>query len=248
MRWILSLVLALVAGIGTLYGLTDGFTVLTAEAARRQAVAAQPRPVPAAHVLDSAGGVDLLTRNLRDDGRVAIVNFFYTRCVALCLAQGSLTERLQQAIEAEGLQHRIRLISISFDPRDQARDLARYAVRMGADTAVWQFLSFTQPAQRDAVLDLFGIMVVPAPLGEFEHNAAFHIVTPDGRLARIVDLDDPGLALNAAKSFMTSAPGTVEPKAAVRGGSVEPDGSRPAPAAADTRSAGTQPAPTGRQP
>lgn len=207
MRWILSLVVALAAGIGTLYGLTNGFTVLTAEAARRQAVAAQPRPVPPAQVLDAGGQVEALTRNLRADGRVAIVNFFYTRCLALCLAQGSLTERLQQAIEAEGLQHRIRLISISFDPRDGARDLARYAVRMGADASVWQFLSFTQPAQRDAVLDLFGIMVVPAPLGEFEHNAAFHIVTPDGRLARIVDLDDPGWALNAAKSFIGAAGG-----------------------------------------
>jgi protein SCO1/2 len=203
MRWVLSLALALAAGIGVLYSLTDGFTVLTAEAARRQAIAANPRSIPAAvGVLDDAGRRESLNRNLRDDGRVAIVNFFYTRCISLCLAQGSLTERLQQAIEAEGLQHQLRLISLSFDPRDRAGDLSRYSARMGADPEVWQFLTLDDAAQRSAMLDLFGITVVPAPLGEFEHNAAFHVVTPDGRLVRIVDLDDPGWALKAAKSFL----------------------------------------------
>lgn len=204
MRWVLSLVLALAAGIGVLYSLTDGFTVLTAEAARRQAIAAQPRELPAVQVLDDTGSLESFKRNLQDDGRVAIVNFFYTRCIALCLAQGSLTERLQQAIEAEGLQHQLRLISLSFDPRDQADDLSRYAVRMGADRKIWQFMTLQDAEQRSALLDLFGIMVVPAPLGEFEHNAAFHVVTPDGRLVRIVDLDDPGVALKVAKSLMTA--------------------------------------------
>jgi protein SCO1/2 len=205
MRWVIALVLALAAGLGGIYGLTDGFTVLTAEAARRQDIAAHPRAVPAARILDGAGRQEPLLRNLRDDGRVAIVNFFYSRCISLCLAQGSLTERLQQAIEAEGLQDRLRLISLSFDPRDRADDLARYAVRMGADPKVWRFYTLDEAATRRAALDLFGITVVPAPLGEFEHNAAFHVVTPDGRLVRIVDLDDAGWALQAAKAVMPAA-------------------------------------------
>jgi protein SCO1/2 len=200
-RWIVALALALAAGLGSLYGLTDGFAVLTAEDARRQDVAQHPRAIPATAVLAEDGRVLDLRQDLRRDGRVAIINFFYTRCLSLCLAQGSLTERLQQAIEARGLQDRIRLISISFDARDRAPDLTRYAARMGAESGVWQFRSFTQAAQRDAALALFGITVVPAPLGEFEHNAAFHIVTPDGRLARILDLDDPGLALAAAETL-----------------------------------------------
>ncbi|GAA0215888.1 hypothetical protein GCM10009125_01060 [Castellaniella daejeonensis] len=207
MRWILALVLALAAGTGALYGLTGGFTVLTAEAARRQDVARHPRAIPATEVLAEDGGVLDLRQDLERDGRVAIVNFFYTRCMALCLAQGSLTERLQQAIQARGLQDRIRLISISFDARDKAPNLIRYAARMGADSRIWQFMSFTQPAQRDAVLDLFGITVVPAPLGEFEHNAAFHVVSPDGRLVRIFDLDDPGLALSAAEALAAAGRG-----------------------------------------
>lgn len=205
MRWVLSLVLALAAGIGVLYSLTDGFTALTAEDARRQTIAAHPRDIPAVQVLDDTGGLESFTRNLQDDGRVAIVNFFYTRCIALCLAQGSLTERLQQTIEAQGLQHQLRLISLSFDPRDRAEDLARYGVRMGADPRIWQFMTLTDASQRRALLDLFGITVVPAPLGEFEHNAAFHVVTPDGRLVRVVDLEDPGWALQAARALAPTA-------------------------------------------
>lgn len=208
MRWVVSLILALAAGVGVLFGLTNGFTALTAETARRQDIQAHPREIPSARVLTDSGQQQSLRQLLHDDGRVAIVNFFYARCISLCLAQGSLTERLQNTIQAEGLQDKLRLISLSFDPRDDAQDLARYSVRMGADPHVWQFYTLENPTQRKAILDLFGIVVVPAPLGEFEHNAAFHVVTPDGRLVRIVDLDDPGWALKAAKAALAVAPGS----------------------------------------
>lgn len=201
MRWVLSLVLALAAGIGALYWQTDGFTVLTAEGARRNEVALHPRAIPDIQVLDEQGAQASLLGNLHADGRVAIVNFFYTRCMSLCLAQGSQAERLQRAIDERGLDSRVRLLSISFDPRDTATDLSRYARRMGAEDPVWQFVSIDDPTQRDRLLSLFGIIVIPAPLGEFEHNAAFHVVTADGRLARIFDLDEPGLALEAAEAM-----------------------------------------------
>jgi protein SCO1/2 len=201
MRWIFSLLLALALGVGALYWQTDGFTVLTAEDARRAEVAANPRPLPPAQVLDESAATRPLLDDLRDDGRVAIVNFFYTRCMSLCLVQASQMERLQRAIEERGLSRRLRLLSISFDPRERAQDLARYAVRMNAEPAVWEFVSLPEAAQRQDILALFGIIVIPAPLAEFEHNAAFHVVTPDGRLARIVDMEEPGLALAVAEEL-----------------------------------------------
>jgi protein SCO1/2 len=60
-------------------------------------------------------------------------------------------------------------------------------------------LSLAEPADRRRLLDSFGIMVVPAPLGEFEHNAALHIVTADGRLVRILALDQRVQALQLAQ-------------------------------------------------
>lgn len=201
MRWVASLLLAFVVGVGALYWQTDGFTALTAEAARRNEVATTPRPVPAVQVFDERGVTRPLLDDLRADGRVAIVNFFYTRCMSLCLVQGSQAERLQRAIDERGLSHRVRLLSISFDPRERAQDLARYAQRMNAEPGIWQFVSLPDTGERNRMLSLFGILVIPAPLGEFEHNAAFHVVTPDGRLARIVDMDEPGLALEAAEDL-----------------------------------------------
>jgi protein SCO1/2 len=44
-------------------------------------------------------------------------------------------------------------------------------------------------------------MVVPAPLGEFEHNAALHIVVPQGQLVRILGLGDGDVALELARSL-----------------------------------------------
>ncbi|WP_179944002.1 SCO family protein [Pusillimonas noertemannii] len=204
MRWALTLLLALLAGIAALYGLTDGFTVLTAESARRQEVALAPRDLQDARIIDGQGRVSSLRSELQADGRVAIVNFFYTRCISLCLAQGYVTQRLQAAIKAAGLDSHVRLLSISFDPRDRGPDLNRYASGMHADPAVWQFRAFEQPRQGAALLKQFGIIVVPAVLGDFEHNAALHVVTSDGRLARIVDIDEPGLALQVAKALSAS--------------------------------------------
>lgn len=203
MRGLISVVLSLCAGVGVLYGLTDGFTALTAETARRQAVALTNPVVPDVLLLSQDDQRVSFRRELADDGRVAIVVFFYTRCVSLCLAQGFVTERLQNAINVSGLQSKIRLVSISFDPRDGLDDLRRYATRMNANPSIWSFWSMPDARQRHALLSLFGITVVPAPLGEFVHNAAFHVVGPDGRLRLIVDEDEPGLALQKALELVT---------------------------------------------
>ena len=199
MRWLLSMLLALITGLASLFAVTDGFTVLTAESARRQAIARQARSVPETTVFDAQGRTFSMRGNLATDGRVAIVSFFYSRCISLCLAQGFLTERLQNAIEVSGLSGQIRLISLSFDDRDQADALTHYSERMQADSSVWQVWSFSNPTQRDDILRLFGITVVPASLGQFEHNAAYHLVTPNGHLVGIVNDDQPGLALSEAR-------------------------------------------------
>ena len=62
----------------------------------------------------------------------------------------------------------------------------------------WRIVALAESADRRRLLDAFGIMVVPAALGEFEHNAALHIVTAGGRLVRIVDVQAPAEAIEAA--------------------------------------------------
>lgn len=190
MKLLLAILLVGVLGMGALYMQTDGYTVLTTEAARRADIARYPRALPDAALLSSAGDPLLFRQALRSDGRLAIVNFMYTRCFSICLAMGSEFQQLQNAIVRRGLADRVRIISLSFDPADTPVELARYAERMRADSSIWTFAAIRHIAQRKALLDAFGIVVVPAPLGQYEHNAAYHVVTSDGRLTRIVDIGD----------------------------------------------------------
>src|SRR5690606_39588562 len=62
------------------------------------------------------------------------------------------------------------ILSLSFDPADTQAYLTRYAAGMRADANLWQFATLTDATQRKALLDTFGIIVIPAPYGQFEHN------------------------------------------------------------------------------
>ncbi|HWK72498.1 MAG TPA: SCO family protein [Burkholderiaceae bacterium] len=203
MKLLLAVLVIAVLGIGALWAQTDGFTALTTEAARRADIARHPRALPDAALLTRSGERVSLADDLRNDGRVAVVNFMYTRCFSICLAMGGEFQQLQEAIRQRGLADRVRIVSLSFDPADTPGDLSRYAARMRADPGIWQFAAMADADQRRALLDAFGIVVVPAPLGQYEHNAAYHVVTPEGRLARIVDIGDAAGLLDDVSARVT---------------------------------------------
>src|SRR5690606_11750726 len=118
------------------------------------------------------------------------------RCFSICLAMGSELQQLQASIARRGMRDKVYLLSISFDPADTPARLARYAQSRSADSSLWRFAVVPDAAQRTAVLNAFGITVVPAPMQQFVHNAAYHLVSPDGRLQRIVDLGGAELLLD----------------------------------------------------
>lgn len=207
MKAIITTVLILVLGGWALILQTDGLTVLTTEAARRKAISRQPVGLPDARMQFADGRLVLLADVLKKDGRIAIVNFMFTRCTSVCIQMADEFQHLQEAIQTQGLQKQIRLLSISFDPRDTAEWLERYQHRMKADPAVWQAALAENDEERQRLLERFGIIVVPAPLGQFEHNTAYHVVTPDGQLTRIVDIDNPDVVLYyAAQQAASSDP------------------------------------------
>ena len=192
----------LLIGLLAIFQATAGGTAYTTETLRRSAVAQAPVPVPNFQVVDAQGRQQALRDLLAQDGRVWVVDFVYTRCMTLCLALGTVFQQLQTQVQTQGLQHRVGLLSISFDPaNDQPQALAAYAQRMRMQPDIWQLVSLARPDDRRRLLDSFGIMVVPAPLGEFEHNAALHIVTADGRLVRILGLDEGTQALALAEAL-----------------------------------------------
>ncbi|WP_162252989.1 SCO family protein [Duganella sp. Root1480D1] len=185
-----------------LWQATMGFRVVSTEEGRRLAIAEAPLALPRVDLALPGPGVSArrikLPALLAADKRPAIVTFFYARCNAVCSVQGTELQQMQRDILARGLQGKLRLLTISFDPRDTLDDLMHYASRMRADAQVWQFAAVPDAVQRQALLDQVGIIVLPAEMGEFQHNAAFHVVTPDGQLAQVVDYEQPEAALAAA--------------------------------------------------
>lgn len=189
----------LMAGLTLLWFATGGGQAFTTETLRRQQVASQPQQIEAFDLTLASGQKTTLNAVLAGGGKVWLVDFVYTRCQTVCSSLGSIYQQLQAQIGARGLQGKVGLLSISFDPaNDTAPALAEYSARMQMDPGIWQIVTLTDWQDRRRLLEAFGIMVLPAPLGEFEHNAALHVVGSDGRLHQIIDYTDFDSALNVA--------------------------------------------------
>ena len=196
----------LIAGLALLWAATGGGQAFTTESLRRQQVASQPQRIAPFNVTRADGKQTSLNAVLASGGTVWLVDFVYTRCQTVCSSLGSIYQQLQAQIEARGLQGRVGLLSISFDPQhDTAPALAAYARRMQMNPAVWQVVTLSDWQDRRRLLDAFGIMVLPAPLGEFEHNAALHVVSSSGVLHQIMDYADFENALNVAARMADDA-------------------------------------------
>lgn len=198
-----TLALCLIVGALIAYG-TDGFRAMTSEQARRNAIARAPRLVPAVALEDQDGRRFTLADY---GGQLLAVNFVYTRCRALCTLSSAGFERLdreERGRAADGTR-RLALVSISFDSSDTPERLREYATRRSADGRTWRFARIRDSGARAALLEAFGIVVIPMPPADFQHNAAVHLMDADGRLARVLDLDATALDVRRELESMTDA-------------------------------------------
>lgn len=178
---------------------TRGFTAFTTDRARAQDVARAPRSVPVVRLLDA----DSVVQSLMPPGppRVRIVGFVATRCVTLCAQQNGVFQGLQRTLRERGLARDIELVTVSFDPAwDTPRALRYFAIAQRPDPQLWRVLTPTDSAQLMPLLDTFGIRVIREGT-ELVHNAALHIVSPDGRLVAIVPVDAPDEAMAVAEAL-----------------------------------------------
>lgn len=181
----------LVATLGSslLWFGTDGLAAFTSEAARRNAVLSQPRPLPAA-LLEDQDGRPFRLQDYRH--KLVAVEFIYTRCVTMCSALGAGFRLIRDSIPAAALGRDVALVSISFDPQnDTPERLKAYARRYGADGHGWRIARVRDEAELAALLATFGITVIPDGAGGFEHNAAIHLLDRSGQLALIADYNQP---------------------------------------------------------
>ncbi len=188
-RWLKTAAASLVicvAGGGVLWYGTDGFRGLTSEQARRNAVARAPRAIPMV-VLEAADGSDFTLADYR--GRPLAVDFVYTQCKSICTLLSAGFERIAHVQSALPERKRLPLVSITFDPRDTPDRLSEYAARYHADGNGWRLARVRDASELPALLRAFGIVVIPDRFGDFQHNAAVHIVNASGRLSRVLDPD-----------------------------------------------------------
>jgi protein SCO1/2 len=187
-RTSLASVALLVAGGVALAAATNGFQAFTTETARRVAVRSRPTELPAV-ALESQSGARFTLADLR--GTWLLVDFIYTRCPTFCTALGGDFGRLERQLADPIARGRVQLLSISFDPTwDKTAQLAAYLGRFQSRDGGWQA---ARPLTADGLRQItaaFGITVIPDQVGGYTHNAAIHLVDPEGRLVDIFDLGD----------------------------------------------------------
>lgn len=186
-----SFVLMLVGG-AALYAATDRFEAFTTEAARRIAVREHPVEVPGA-MLETQSGARIDLTDLH--GKWLLVDFIYTRCPTYCRVLGSEFAQLQHQLAGPIARDEVRLLSISFDPvHDTPQELLSYQRRSGSRGTGWLAARPVEPEGLARLERSFGITVIPDAWGGFTHNAAIHVVDPQGRLVEIFDMGESALA------------------------------------------------------
>lgn len=199
MRWRapwLPACLATVLGGLVLWSATDGLRALTSEAARRIRVAEQPRAVPDVS-LQAMDGSWIPLRPQR--GEVVLVEFIFTTCPVICQEAAADFAALRDDLVNSGSD--VRMISISFDPlRDTPEAMRDYGQAHGADGQVWT-VARPRPDQLALLLESFGVTVIADEWGGFAHNAAIHLVNPQGQFSAVFDTDAIATAAHAVTAL-----------------------------------------------
>lgn len=193
----LSLALILLLFLAALYPVTHGFRALSADTARRIALADAPRPLPDLPMIDAQFRQFPLSGLPGPSGRWTIATLAYTRCIDICRTSASGLAFLQQALQESRLRDRVQLLTLSFDPAfDTPEQLRRYADQLGAQPAHWRFATVTRSSALKPMLDLFDAIVLPDGMGGYDHNAALFLIDGAGRLMRAYDVNQPDLLLD----------------------------------------------------
>lgn len=137
-----------------------------------------------ATLLDETG----TRRRLADwQGRILAVAFVYTRCPLpnFCPLMDRHFAAVQEQVQADvALRDRVRLVSVSIDPEHDRPDvLAKHAARLGADRAVWQFLTGDRE-EVEAFASQFGVSVMRegTAADDIVHNLRTAIIDGEGKL------------------------------------------------------------------
>jgi len=190
LRTLLTSLTLIIIGGYALSAATDGFRAFTTETARRAEVREHPVALPAM-TLETQSGARIHFADFH--GKWLLVDFIYTRCATYCSALGGEFAQLQRRLAGPLARGQLQLLSISFDPRDGPQQLAAYQRRFHGLGFGWVAARPVGPDALRRLERVFGITVIPDGFGGYTHNAAVHVVNPQGRLVEILDMGRPEL-------------------------------------------------------
>jgi cytochrome oxidase Cu insertion factor (SCO1/SenC/PrrC family) len=142
--------------------------------------------LPAMEFVDQNGALVRLDRAFT--GKTLLVTFVFTRCPdrTLCPAISGKFAYLQSHLDPK----RFALIEITLDPSyDSPPVLRQYGAQYGAKAATWTLLT-GKGSTIQHTLNAFRISSMRVSSANFLHDDKLYIVTPEGRVAYIVDTGD----------------------------------------------------------
>jgi protein SCO1/2 len=122
-------------------------------------------------------------------GHRVAMTFIYTRCPLpeFCPLMDRNFAAVQKTIASTPALADVRLVTVTLDPAfDTPAVLKPYAVRRGADPAIWSFLT-GDPAEVNRFGSQLGIYVEHNPQSAIDitHNLRTVVIDPDGRLVKV---------------------------------------------------------------
>src|SRR5699024_7748902 len=172
-----SITVVLVFGFLLFFFGTDGFQAFTAETARTNKLLKEQPKFPDVTLEDSQARTYSFSEF---KGKYVLITFMYTSCEDVCPVLEMNMAQVYQSIPDKYIGEDIMFLSISFDPeRDDPATLAKYRGYFNSDGETWRMARITDQEELDALLDEFGVIVIPDDYGNFTHNSAFYLVDPE---------------------------------------------------------------------
>ncbi|RKL67312.1 SCO family protein [Salipaludibacillus neizhouensis] len=198
--------LVLLFGCALFYIGTDGFKAYTAETARVIQLTDDKPEFPANVTLEDSNE---RTYSISEfEGKYIFITFMYTSCVDECPLLEMNMGRVYDSIPSEYMGEEIVFLSISFDPeRDDPATLDMYKNHFSADGETWRMARINDQVELAALLETYGVIVIPDGDGDFAHNSAFYLVDQTGHLLDIIDYKNVELAANEVVEILENEEG-----------------------------------------
>ncbi|HRH65397.1 MAG TPA: SCO family protein [Bacteroidia bacterium] len=124
------------------------------------------------------------------EGKIVVANFFFATCKTICPKMNEQFKRVQEKYKDAG---RLQMLSFTVDPEhDSVAVLADYALKLGADSSLWWFLTGNKDSIYALARESF---LVPAAAGktadDFFHSQDFILVDKNKHIRGIYDGTEP---------------------------------------------------------